>query len=278
MARPKSKEIESIDTSKIIMTTDPLREGIKLIERDSYGLIKGVEYLFDENGNVNWRKMVPLKFLYLNTSDKYRKEALEKKYKKPATNIDIVADNVEDKDLVITLAGLKHLLRLRGYRSVSFCPKETNERFASVNCNIEFIPNFETEGSSQFYSEVGSAHLQSTDGFMRAYLVEAATNRSFARCIRNYLNINIVSREELFDQSKAGNIEANPAPVTNGSAYSILESKCSEKGWNLEKVKKAAINYKNLLQTDPANWNVWADIAATDAYVLLGKINESSSK
>lgn len=275
----KSKEpsqLTATETTPIIAET-PLRAGMKLIERDSFGLLIGTEYIFDDNGNVNWRKMVPAQYLYLNAGDPKAKERIEKKYKKSVKDIDIIADNVEDRDLVITLAGLKYLLRLRGFTSVSSAIKEANERFATVSCYIDFIPNFETENRDQSYSENGSAHLYSTDGFMRSYLVEAASNRAFARCIRNYLNINIVSREELFDQSKVGNIDAaTTSQPTSGEAYSILENKAIEKGWGFEKVKKASVNYKAELNSDPLTWNTWSDIPANDCYVLLGKINGAS--
>jgi len=274
MARPKKITTETSP----VTAPDPLRPGMKLVERDSYGLLKNTEYVFDDNGNVNWRKMVPVEFLYVN-GDARRKEMIERKYKKSVKEIDVVADNVEDRDLVITLAGLKHLLRLRGYSSVSFHTNESSETFASVNCYIDFLPNFETEGVAQSYSENGSAHLRSTDGFMRAYLVEAATNRAFARCIRNYLNINIVSREELFDESKAAQIDGGNSPLlTNGSPQSILEKKCSEAGFGFNALKLAAIKYKDKLGNAPEPWTKFSDIPAQDCYVLLEMIKTKDDK
>lgn len=257
----------------------PLRAGMKLFTRDKFGLLPEITYVFDENGYVNWRKMVPIQFLYIN-SDIKNKERIEKKYNKNIKDIDISTDNVEDRDLIITLAGLKYLLRLRGYSSVVFSTKEASDQYASVNCYIDFIGNFETNGFSQSYSENGSAHLRSTDSFMRAYLVEAATNRAFARCIRNYLNINIVSKEELFDQSKVeamgdGSNGGDNKTITNGSAHTILENKCAEKGLSFTDVRKAAcVNYKVILDSNPELWNKWSDLSAQDCYVLLGKIKE----
>jgi hypothetical protein len=275
MARPKKINTETSP----VTAPDPLRPGMKLVERDSHGLLKNTEYTFDENGNVNWRKMVPVEFLYVNGGDARRKEMVEKKYKKSVKEIDIVADNVEDRDLVITLAGLKHLLRLRGYSSVSLHTNESSETFASVNCYIDFLPNFETEGVAQSYSENGSAHLRSTDGFMRAYLVEAATNRAFARCIRNYLNINIVSREELFDESKAAQIDSGSTPfISNGSPQSILEKKCADAGFGFPALKAAAIKYRTDLKNNPDSWVKWSDIPAEDCYILLEMIKVKVEK
>jgi hypothetical protein len=276
MARPK--KIDTENTTVPALTPDPLRPGMKLVERDSHGLLKNTEYVFDDNGNVNWRKMVPVEFLYVN-GDARRKDMIERKYKKSVKEIDVVVDNVEDRDLIITLAGLKHLLRLRGYLNVSFHTNESSETFASVNCYIDFLPNFETGGVAQSYSENGSAHLHSTDGFMRAYLVEAATNRAFARCIRNYLNINIVSREELFDETKTGQVGGGNAPfISNGSPQSILEKKCADAGFGFPALKAAAIKYRTDLKNNPDPWAKWNDIPAEDCYILLEMIKTKVEK
>ena len=39
---------------------------INKIERDENGLVKNLEYKFTEDGAIDWRAMVPLKYLYVN--------------------------------------------------------------------------------------------------------------------------------------------------------------------------------------------------------------------
>lgn len=252
---------------------------IKSFKRDENGLVEGVNYVFTEEGLIDWRKMVPLQFLYVN-SDERRKPVLEKKYGKSLKDIDPIKDNVEDRDLVIMLGGLKYLLRLRGYTNVSCNVHTSGEYYASVSCHIYFIGNFETGGMQQSYSDCGSAHLQSTDGFGKAYLVEIATNRALSRAIRNYLNINIVSREELGAVGEIKKIESVSTP-SNGSANSILQEKCKEKGFSFEVVKNRAISIGKELQKDgkqsefssePEKWTDWDSIPPNDCYVLLGKV------
>ena len=252
---------------------------IKSFKRDENGLVEGVDYIFTEDGLIDWRKMVPPQFLYVN-SDERRKPALEKKYGKSLKDIDPIKDNVEDRDLVIMLGGLKYLLRLRGYTNVSCNIHTSNEYYASVSCYIDFVGNFETGGISQGYSDCGSAHLQSTEGFGKAYLVEIATNRAMSRAIRNYLNINIVSREELGAIGEIKKVENNSVP-SNGSANSILQEKCKEKGLSFDVVKNRAVSLnQEILKSgknsefcsDPDKWTDWDSIPPNDCYVLLGKV------
>jgi len=169
---------------------------LKKLELDESGLIKGIQYKFTEEGLVDWRAMVPSKYLYVNPSPKIR-EKIEKKYGKTYTELDLEKDNIEDSDLVILLAGIKYLLRLRQFSSVQYNVVETNQEFAAVNCIIKFAPNYESFNKEIIFSDNACASIANTNGFGNNYLLEMATNRALARCVRVYLGINIVSREEL---------------------------------------------------------------------------------
>lgn len=192
-----------------------LPKQIKINELNEYGLIKGHNYLFDDNGKINWRLMVPIEYLYVNPSNKAK---MEKKYGKLYDDIKPAEDKVEDTDLVITLAGLKHLLKIHRFKSVKFNIKESNENYASVNCEILFCGNYDTLNQDIFYSENACAHFGNTTNFARHYLLEMATNRALARCIRSYLNINIVSREELGSE-----VQEEPKNQNLNKQVSILE-------------------------------------------------------
>ena len=41
---------------------------LKYTKRDKNGLISGVDYVFDDNGMIDWRKMVKPEYLYPNPS------------------------------------------------------------------------------------------------------------------------------------------------------------------------------------------------------------------
>ena len=165
-------------------------------KRNEFGLLENIDYKFNEQGFVDWKSMVNSEFLYVN-SDPKRRAKLEEKYGKKYDEIDPIKDNVEDTDLIIMLGGLRQLLRIRGFTNVSYWIKESNENYASVTCSIDFISSFESEGNEQSYSENACAHQGNTTNFAKNYLLEIASNRALARCIRAYLGIQIVSKEEL---------------------------------------------------------------------------------
>ena len=166
------------------------------IERDENFLVKNINYKFTPDGLVDWRSMVPVNFLYLNNDPKNR-ERVEKLYGKPYSEIDIIKDNVKDSDLVILLGGIKYIAKLRGFESVHYIIKEANTEYVAINCRINFIGNYETEGRMIAFEDNACAHLDNTNSFAKRYLLEIATNRAFCRAVRNFLNINIVSKEEL---------------------------------------------------------------------------------
>lgn len=217
---------------------------IKEITRNKNGLIEGFEYKFTEEGLIDWRGMIPSKYLYINPSNKTR---IEKKYGKPYDELDPINDKIEDIDLVQLLAATKYLLRLRGYESVESLIKESNENYASVNCKIKFVPNFETEGRVIIYSENACANLQNTNGFGQKYLVEMATNRALARCTRNFLNINIVSKEELSGGNEyESNQNSNDSQVT--ALIEKVDREMKKRNISFEQLKNVILIGKDKLQ------------------------------
>jgi hypothetical protein len=158
------------------------------LERDERGLLTSVDYVYNEDGFVDWRKMIKQKYLYPNPDRGFD------------NNVDV--STLSDKDLISTLAGMKELLAIRGYNSVHY-KLNAGSDFVCATCTIEWIPNFETEGRTQVFSSTSSATLYNTSGLMSDYLAECAENRAFARCIRNFLKIGIPSREELFQKRNA---------------------------------------------------------------------------
>ncbi len=213
-------------------TQTPTLFAKKNTNRNTDGLIEGIDYKFNEDGLVDWKALVPAKFLYVNNDSK-NKERIEKKYNKLISEIDPVTDKVEDADLIVALGGLKHILKLRGYDNVSVFVSKAQEDYAAVNCSIDFIPNYETEGRCVSYSDNACAHFNNTKAFGKEYLVETATNRAFARCIRNFLGINIVSKEEL----GGGNIEAEMAPISNTQQVEKLQKEMEDRGVTWEQLK-----------------------------------------
>jgi hypothetical protein len=159
----------------------------KIIVRDKFGLLSGVPYVFNDDGTVNWRKMIKPEFLVPN------KQVFSRKNKPLPSS----TDGLEDNELLILLGGIKDLAQIRGFTAVEHqvsCP--TADYVVSV-CRIAWLPNYETEGFPTVFSAIGDASPLNTNGFGRNYLGPIAENRAFVRCVRNFLKINIVSQEEV---------------------------------------------------------------------------------
>ena len=69
-------------------------------ERDEYGLLPEslAEYVYDEGGSIDWRKMVKQQYLVSNRSR--------------TSETDV--SKLDDKDLLILLGGIKELAQIRG--------------------------------------------------------------------------------------------------------------------------------------------------------------------
>lgn len=166
---------------------------IKRSVRNVDGLLADVTYIFNEKGNVDWRKMIRPEFLVVNTQ----------RFEKKGVEIPTSTEGLDDRDLLILLAGIKDLARLRGYESVSHSVSAPTPEYVVSTCSISWIPNFETEGRSVTFSAIGDAGLVNTNGFGRLYLGAIAENRAFVRAVRNFLNINIAGQDEIAPKTAA---------------------------------------------------------------------------
>ena len=177
-------------------------------KRNEFGLLTHINYVFNADGTVNWRKMVNPDFLQVNRS---YKEQIEKVYGKPMS--EMKKEELDDKYLLILLAGIRQLASLRGFTSVSFVPHAANPAYVAVTCQIEWVPNYETDGKGCILSEaLADASVKNTTGFAQKYLMAIAENRAFTRCVRNFLRINIVGEEEI-DTNAEGEAATEPSTL-----------------------------------------------------------------
>lgn len=170
-------------------------------KRDQHGLLIGKDYSFLEDGSIDWRGMVSDDFLYPNKEwFIFRKKDIPK-----------TAEGLKDNQLLINLGGIKELLRIRGFKKVSFDVGTVEKNYVQAVCTIEFIGNYETDGSVVFYEGVGNATGENTSDFCFKFLETIACNRAFVRCVRNFLNIHIVGEDEidLSEESPSANSPAN---------------------------------------------------------------------
>lgn len=190
-----------------------------MLERDERGLVKGVDYKFTKYSSVDWRAMIPNEFLAPNV--------------KKTQETDV--SKLKDEDLIVLLGGYQYLADLRGFNSVMFNPKVASIDYACVQCIIEFMPNFETNNKPKIYSGNADAHFASTSGFGRLYYTAVAENRAFARTVRNFLKIKIVSEEEIAEM---------PTPQPKDQMFLDAETLLTEKGLDFNFLKDKLIEEK----------------------------------
>ena len=102
----------------------------KTFARNKFGLLEDppVPYVFNEDGTVNWRKMIRPEFLVPN------------KQRTQETDI----SKLEDKDLLILLGGIKELAQIRGFKSVGYSIPSATPIYVMAACTIAWVGNYET--------------------------------------------------------------------------------------------------------------------------------------
>lgn len=217
--------------------------------------------------------MIKSEHLYPN------KDWFESRNKPVPESIEGLADN----QLLIKLGGIKELAKLRGYNQVSYDVIKCERDYAVVKCKISWKALMEAEGSARIledpcsFEDVANATLENTNDFCAKFLETIATNRSFVRCVRNFLNINIVGDEEI-DKSKNKTINESVQFDGDISPQSLLKNK-SLKKLNIsefedfkEWLRSVWINgtYQNANAKD---WQSFKDIPAKECRKLISIIN-----
>jgi len=231
--------------------------------RDENGLLKNVQYVFNDDGSVNWRAMIKDEHLFPNKS---WFEARKKDCPRSA-------EGLADHQLLIKLSGIKELAKLRGFTSCSYSIEKCELNHVSVQCHVDFISNYETDGRPVCFSDMANATLDNTSSFATKFLETIACNRAFVRAVRNFLNVHIVGDDEI-DKSETSKSIQNSNPL---SPSSILSKTAKEKlkchsydefksylrqWWQEEKYR----------HDDIKNWADWSDIPASEIRKILSLI------
>jgi len=109
--------------------------------RNSLGLLQSIDYEFNEDGSVNWRAMVDSKHLFPN------KSWFEARNKPTPRSV----EGLQDNQLLIKLAGIKELAKLRGYTSVRYDVIKCEKDHVAIKCEISWVPNFENPSQESDY-------------------------------------------------------------------------------------------------------------------------------
>ena len=223
-------------------------------KRNQYGLLedKNVKYEFNDDGTVNWRKMIKPEFLVANR-DRTAETDISK---------------LEDNELIILLGGLKDLANVRGYHSVTYKIHESSPEYVCASCSIVWIGNYETENSeSVLFEAVADAGLKNTEGFSKMYLAAIAENRAFCRAVRNFLRINIVAKEE------CKNVKiSKPSPNVNAASPDIfLSTLMKEKNIDFGAIKAKMIKES---VKGAVEWNSVKDIPRLKMFELIERMQK----
>ena len=231
----------------------------KIIKRNELGLIEGTTYQYTEDGLIDWRAMINTKFLVPN------KQNFEKQQKPIPDSI----EGLEDKDLLILLAGIKELAWLRGYDYVRYDVTAPSENCIVAVCSIAWISNYETQNRNITFSSIGDATCQSANGFGKMFLGPIAENRAFVRCVRNFLRVNILGQDEIAPKMETQSTEIVPANMN------LLEQVMKEHNVTFELIKATLIKDK---YTNAENFESVADIPRAAQLNLIGRIKARAEK
>ena len=229
------------------------------LKRNEDGLLSSppVDYVFNEDGSVNWRKMVRTEFLVAN------------KQRTQQTDV----SQLEDRDLLILLGGIKELAQIRGFTDVCYTVHTASQEYFSTTCTIEWIPNYETDNKVVSFSALADAHQDNTYSFASNFLAATAENRAFVRCVRNFLKINIVGQEEMgggkqvFSQTTA----KASAPKTDSDPTSLLQKVMDSKGVSFDMVKTRLLD-EDFPKAD--SFESTKDIPKTKTFELIARLKK----
>jgi|TARA_R110002020_G_scaffold115287_2_gene265073 hypothetical protein len=240
------------------MGTKEINKPPHVFIRNKYGLIEDetVTYHFNEDGTVNWRKMIKTEFLVANRD------------RTDETDI----SKLEDNELIILLGGLKDLANIRGYQSVTYDIHEASPEYVCASCTITWIGNYETgQGEPVVFESVADAGIKNTEGFGQMYLAAIAENRAFCRAVRNFLRINIVAKEEIKNVKTSA-----PTPSSNAASPDLfLKNLMKEKKITFDTLKIKMVNEK----VDGADsWSTTKDIPRLKMFEIIERMQKKAAK
>lgn len=199
-------DVSSISTTETFLPSNFGATPPKYLKRNYYGLLEDHNYIFAEDGIINWRAMVKSDFLVPNKQ--YFNEQQLADFKNGEKKI----EEASDEKLLILLAGIKELAKLRGYLSVSYLPIFSSDYSVALRCRIEWIGNYETQGQPITFESTADATIHNTSGLGKKFLTTIAENRAFVRCVKNFLGIYILGKDEISEDVNLSTGEDQPSP------------------------------------------------------------------
>jgi hypothetical protein len=248
--------------------------GPDVYKRDEHGLLDCVDYIFNEDGSVNWRAMIKPEFLYPNKGW----------FDMRGQQVPSSTDGLRDNQLLIMLGGIKELAKLRGFSTVAFDVKNVEEGYVTARCDIEWIGNYESSNNNVCYEDYANASLENTDAFCEKFLETIACNRAFVRCVRNFLNIHIVGADEIDKSGNRSSQDQSSTPAQPSSNSPITPSELLEKTLRDKHSVDSFDSFKDKLRDfwkdgkyvneEVKNWSSFKDIPAKESRKLIGILSK----
>ena len=226
--------------------------------RHSDGLLDSTDYVFNEDGTINWRGMIKPNFLVANRQKTNKSDISE----------------LEDSQLIILLGVIKDLAQIRGFSKVEYSVHQATPEYACVSCRIEWLPNFETQGLSVTFESTANAGLNNTSDFGQKYLVEIAENRAVCRAVRTFLRVNIVSNDEMAPKTSAIPTAESGGQTSSTNAtdpYSLLSNLMNSKNVALASIKNKLFK-EGLIEAK--EYNSVRDIPKDKVFELVGRLKK----
>lgn len=248
--------------------------GPDVYKRDQHGLLDCVDYIFNEDGSVNWRAMIKPEFLYPNKGW----------FDMRGQQVPSSTEGLRDNQLLIMLGGIKDLARLRGFHTVGYDVRNVEDGYVTARCDIEWIGNYESSNNNVCYEDYANASLENTDAFCEKFLETIACNRAFVRCVRNFLNIHIVGADEIDKSGNRSSQDQGSTPAQPSSNSPITPSELLEKTLRDKHSVDSFDSFKEKLRDfwkdgkyvneEVKNWNSFKDIPAKECRKLIGILSK----
>lgn len=255
------------------------------------GLIEGREYPRTADNRIDWRAQLNPAHVVFNTKNDKVAAEIEKLYGGTAKSLvyaDVVKEQpVDDKHILVLLAGWQELAETRGYESSVVTHLAVDSGIVVAAHSITWIPNVE-DPLGKTTSGTADATMDNTGGW--GYLGAMAGNRAFARAVKLGLGIRIYGFDEIGKKDElpqeAGVTSGSSSVSQPGQPVPTLIRTCQEFKFSFAAVKQSAItkyanetaalaknpDYKRTIESDPATWNDFADVPPRDCATLIARI------
>jgi len=235
---------------------------MKKHKRNELGLLEGVKYKYNDDGSVDWRAMIAPEHLYPNKGW----------FESRNQPIPQSTDGLADHQLLIKLSGIKELAKLRGFLNVQYDIVKCDSDHVTIKCKIDWLGNFESDNRNIIFEDVANATTYNTSSFAQKFLETIAANRSFVRCVRNFLNIHIVGADEI-DSSNGKSLPTKQDAASYGPLAVLmnhLQLETTEEDFkSFKEILRGFWKSKKYQNKEAADWADWSDIPTAEIKSLI---------